>query len=197
MKILYQAMGSYQTNCYIVSNNAEEIIIDPGYKALNWVMKNVQNPVAILNTHGHSDHIWSNKALQDTLNIPLYCPKDDLFMLMNDFDNEGYPLSKADIEVDKNQIFSLAGLEVEYMHFPGHSPGCSAIKIGEVLFSGDFIFKGSIGRVDFPFSSPKDMKKSINHFLTIKEELTIYPGHGPKTTVKTEQKTIHQWLNVL
>ncbi len=197
MKILSQAMGPYQTNCYIISNNEQEIIIDPGYKAFDWVMKNVKNPIAILNTHGHSDHIWSNKVLQESLDIPLYCPKDDLFMLLNDFDNEGYPTSKADIEVDKNEKFILADLEVQYMHFPGHTPGCSAIKIEKAFFSGDFIFKGSIGRVDFPFSSALDMKKSIKDFMKIKENMIIYPGHGPTTTVKEEQKIIHQWLNIL
>ncbi len=197
MKVLCQAMGPYQTNCYIVSHNEEEIIIDPGTGAVEWIIKNVKNPMAILNTHGHSDHIWSNKALKDALDIPIYCPKDDTFMLMNDFDNEGYPLSTPDVEVQTEEIFSLAGLDVQYLHFPGHTPGCSVIKIENILFSGDFIFKDSIGRVDFPFSSPKDMKKSIKRFLTIKEDMTVYCGHGPSTTISAEQKIIHQWLDIL
>lgn len=197
MKILCKPMGPYQTNCYIVSSNNKEIIIDPGTGAVKWVKDNVKNPIAILNTHGHSDHIWSNSDLQKSFNIPIYCPKDDAFMLMNDFDNEGYSLSKPDIEVKSNETFLLSGFKIEYMDFPGHTPGCSAIKIGDALFSGDFIFKGSIGRVDFPFSSPKDMKKSINKFLKIKKDMTVYPGHGPKTTVKAEQKTIGRWLKQL
>lgn len=197
MKVLCQAMGPYQTNCYIVSHNGEEIIIDPGTRAEKWIMENVKNPVAILNTHGHSDHIWSNQAMKDTFNIPIYCPKDDAFMLMNDFDNEGYPLSTPDIEVEGEEIFSMADLNIQYLHFPGHTPGCSAIKIENSMFSGDFIFQGSIGRVDFPFSSPADMKNSIKQFLTIEEDMVIYPGHGPSTTVKDEQKIIHQWLEIL
>jgi len=197
MKILCKPMGPYQTNCYIVSNNGQEIIIDPGMGAVSWVKANVKNPLVILNTHGHSDHIWSNKALQEAFGIPLYCPTGDVFLLENDFENEGYALSKPDVKVNDKKPFSFADLNIQYFHFPGHTPGCSAIKIGKAFFTGDFIFKGSIGRVDFPFSSPKDMKMSIKQFLNIKEDMTIYPGHGATTTVKAEQRIIGQWLKIL
>lgn len=197
MKILCQAMGPYQTNCYIIANNGQEIIIDPGTDSVEWVKANVKTPVAILNTHGHSDHIWSNKILQQLFKIPLYCPEDDTFMLTNDFDNEGYELSIPDIEVKDEDIFTIAGLNIKFLHFPGHTPGCSAIQVGTILFSGDFIFKDSIGRVDFPFSSPEDMKKSIERFMYIDEDMVVYPGHGPNTTVKKEQRTLPNWLRYL
>lgn len=197
MQILCQPLGPYQTNCYIVSHKGRDIIIDPGVDALKWVMSKVKNPLAILNTHGHSDHIWSNKILRDVFSIPIYCPQDDSFMLINDFDNEGYSLCSPDIEIIKNEFFNLAGVNIQYLHFPGHTPGCSAIIIEKAFFSGDFIFKGSIGSVDFPFSSPNDMKNSIEDFLALKEEMTVYPGHGFTTTIRTEQKTIGQGLKVL
>lgn len=197
MKVLCQAMGPYQTNCYIIVNNGQEIIVDPGMGALEWIKANVKNPAAILNTHGHSDHIWSNKALQQLFKVPLYCPKDDAFMLMNDFDHEGYALSTPDVEVDAEQSFKLAGLSINFLHFPGHTPGCSAIQVGKAFFSGDFIFKGSIGRVDFVFGSPKDMRKSIERFMRIKEDMIIYPGHGQSTTIKAEQRTLPNWLRHL
>lgn len=197
MKVLCQAMGPYQTNCYIIVNNGQEIIIDPGMGALEWIKANVKNPAAILNTHGHSDHIWSNKALQQLFKVSLYCPKDDAFMLMNDFDHEGYALSTPDVEVDAEQSFKLAGLSIKFLHFPGHTPGCSAIQVGKAFFSGDFIFKGSIGRVDFVFGSPNDMRKSIERFMRIKEDMIIYPGHGQSTTIKAEQRTLPNWLRHL
>lgn len=197
MKVLRKVTGPYQENSFIVSLDGKELIIDPGHGCVQWVLKNVKNPVGILNTHGHSDHIWSNKVLQEELNIPIYCPTGDCFMLMNDFDREGYALSKADFEVAEDEAVLISGIKVEFLHFPGHTPGSSAIKIENSFFSGDFIFKGSIGRTDFPFSSPKDMKKSINKFLKLKEDLTIYPGHGPNTTVKNEQKTIKSFLKFL
>ncbi|HIP31040.1 MAG TPA: MBL fold metallo-hydrolase, partial [Sulfurospirillum arcachonense] len=84
MTIKYQPMGAYQTNCYIVEVEGKEFIIDPGMDATDWVLKNTTNPVAILNTHGHFDHVWSNKELKEKLNIPIYVPKDDEFMLKDD-----------------------------------------------------------------------------------------------------------------
>lgn len=197
LKVLSQAMGPYQTNCYIVVNSGKEIIIDPGMGAFEWIKTHVKSPVAILNTHGHSDHIWSNKVVQEFFNIPLFCPIDDAFMLINDFEKEGYELSTPNIKVKDSECFNIAGLDVHFLHFPGHTPGCSAIQIGKTFFSGDFIFKGSIGRVDFPFSSPKEMYKSIEKFLKIKEDFVIYPGHGPSTTVKAEQCTLQHRLKYL
>lgn len=197
MQIKHRAMGSYQTNCFIVSNNGQQLIIDPGMDAVEWVKENVTNPVAILNTHGHFDHVWSNNALQKELDIPVFCPKADTFMLITDPYNLGMVPSSADVEVEGDEAYELAGLKVQYLHFPGHTPGCSAIMIEDAFFSGDFIFKGSIGRVDFPFSSPEAMKESIKRFLQIKEDMTVYPGHGSFTTVKEEQKFLPRWLQMI
>lgn len=197
MKVLRNIVGPYQENSYIVSCDGKELIIDPGQGCVDWVLKNVKNPLAILNTHGHSDHIWSNKILHEKLNIPIYCPKGDSFMLVNDYDKEGYALCKADFEVKEDEEVTLNGIKIKFLSFPGHTPGSSMIKIGKALFSGDFIFKGSIGRTDFPFSSARQMKNSINRFLKMKEDLTIYPGHGPSTSVKNEQKTIASFLRYL
>jgi glyoxylase-like metal-dependent hydrolase (beta-lactamase superfamily II) len=191
VNIKYEPMGMYQTNCYIVEVNGKEFIIDPGMDATDWVLKNTKNPVAILNTHGHFDHVWSNK------DIPIYVPKDDEFMLKDDPFGQGTPSSQADILVVGDQEFDIEGVMVKFLHFPGHTPGCSAILIGDTLFSGDFVFKGSIGRVDFPYSSPADMKESIEKFLHVQEDWTIYTGHGEPTTVQSEQRTLPMWLNMI
>ena len=134
-------MGSYQTNCYIVDNEGKQIIIDPGMGATSWVIKNVTNPVAILNTHGHFDHVWSNHELKEKFDIPIYCPKDDVFMLNADTYGLGLTPSSADVEVKGDENFELAGLKVEFLHFPGHTPGCSAVKIKDAIFSGDLYLK--------------------------------------------------------
>ena len=190
-------MGSYQTNCYIVSKNGKELIIDPGMGATSWVIESVKNPVAILNTHGHFDHVWSNAELKEKLNIPIYCPKDDNFMLKDDPFSQGTPKSKADVMPNGDVEFNIDGFKVKFIHFAGHTPGCSVIEIGDNWFSGDFIFENSIGRVDFPYSSADDMKKSIKKFLNIKYEKKVYTGHGNPTTIKTEQSRIGAWLNYL
>ncbi len=190
-------MGMYQTNCYIVEVDGKEFIIDPGVGATDWVVKNTKNPVAILNTHGHFDHVWSNKEVKEKLNVPIYVPIDDEFMLKDDPFGQGTPPSQADTLVVGDQEFDIDGVRVKYIHFPGHTPGCSAILIGDTLFSGDFIFKGSIGRVDFPYSNPDDMRQSIEKFLHVTEDWQVLSGHGEPTTVKAEQRSLPMWLNMI
>ncbi len=197
MNIKMKPMGSYQTNCYIVTVNNRDLIIDPGQNATDWVMKNLKNPIAILNTHGHFDHVWSNQELKEKLKIPIYVPKDDAFMLKNDPFAQGTPPSQPDYEVIGDAKINLNGIDIQYIHFPGHTPGNSAIVIGDSMFSGDFIFENSIGRVDFPYSSPSDMKKSIKKFLEIKYNKNVYPGHGNSTTIKREQSRVGNWLNYI
>jgi glyoxylase-like metal-dependent hydrolase (beta-lactamase superfamily II) len=197
MQIKSASMGVYQTNCYIVTIDGKNLIIDPGVDATSWVLDNITNPLAILNTHGHFDHVWSNSELKQKLNIPIYCPKDDCFMLSDDPFSQGTPQSKADIEVEHNQEINLDGIEIKFLYFPGHTPGCSAIAIKDSLFSGDFIFQGSIGRVDFPYSNPSDMKKSIKKVLDFKQDYIIYPGHGNKTKLSKERNSLKAWLNYI
>ncbi len=195
MKIKFEPMGAYQTNCYIITINNRDIIIDPGIGATEWVLKNVKNPIAILNTHGHFDHVWSNGELQRELKIALYTPKDDAFMLQNDPFNQGTPPSQPDILVNGDEEFNIDGIKIKYRHFAGHTRGNSIIEIDDIWLSGDFLFNGSIGRWDFPYSSAEDMVKSLEKAMKIEEDFTLYTGHGVPTTLKQEQKTMPQWIN--
>ncbi|MCG3661218.1 MBL fold metallo-hydrolase [Aliarcobacter butzleri] len=193
MEIKLHPMGDYQTNCYIVTINNKDIIIDPGVGALSWIEANAKNPIAVLNTHGHFDHVWSNQIVKETFDIKLYTPKDDSFMLTLNPYNMGMPPSYADVLVNPDEEIELEGIKVKFHHFPGHTPGCSVIEIENSLFSGDFIFKGTIGRFDFPNSDAKLMKQSINKILTWKNNFHVYPGHGDKTTLQNEIETLKQW----
>ncbi len=184
--MLVKPCGDYQTNCYIY----KDIIIDPGVNATSWVSKNVTNPKAILLTHGHFDHVWSVSELQKKYKIPVYIHKNDEFMLSEDIFNIGVPKAKADVLISKDETIDINGVNVSFQYFPGHTPGCMTIEIDEYMFSGDFIFNGSIGRVDFPYSSPSDMKKSFDKFLKINDDKIVLPGHGDKTTIKKEQENI-------
>jgi hydroxyacylglutathione hydrolase len=178
--------GEYQTNCYIY----KDIIIDPGVNATSWVSKNVKAPKAILLTHGHFDHVWSVAELKKKYNIPVYIHKDDEFMLSEDIFNIGVPKAKADVLITKDETIKIDDIEVTFKHFPGHTPGCMTIEIDEFMFSGDFIFNGSIGRVDFPYSSASEMKKSFDKFLKLSYDKIVLPGHGDETTIKKEQINI-------
>ncbi len=197
MKIKVQPMGDYQTNCYIATVNGKDFIIDPGVNATKWVVDNVTNPIAILNTHGHFDHVWSNNELQKKLNIPLYTPKDDVMLLTASNWMPDLPPSKADFEVKPNAELDFDGIKVKFHHFPGHCPGCSMIEIEDAIFSGDFIFERSIGRCDFPYSSASDMKDSLLRFKELDFDKTMYPGHGGTTTVKQEQQYTDYWIGNL
>ncbi|MBU1217463.1 MBL fold metallo-hydrolase [bacterium] len=194
MQIKVQPMGPYQTNCYIATIDGKDFIIDPGVNATEWVLKNVTNPVAILNTHGHFDHVWSNDELQKKLHIPLYTPKGDVMLLSESSWMPDLPPSKPDYEVEDDAELEIAGVKVKFRHFPGHCPGCSTIEIGDVMFSGDFIFERSIGRCDFPYSSPQDMKKSLQKFKALNFDKIVYPGHGNATTIKQEQQYADYWI---
>ncbi|PNV83762.1 MAG: MBL fold metallo-hydrolase [Sulfurimonas sp.] len=194
MKIKVKAMGDYQTNCYIVTAQGKDFIIDPGIGATDCVVQNVTNPVAILNTHGHFDHVWSNAELQKKLKIPLYTPKEDVMLLSGSSWSPDLPPSKPDVEVEPNQEFDFNGVKIKFRHFPGHTPGCSTIEIEDAMFSGDFIFERSIGRTDFPYSSPQQMRESLKEFKKITYDKTIYPGHGGTTTIRQEQQYSDYWI---
>jgi len=194
MEIKIQPMGATQTNCYIVTVEGKDFIIDPGMGATKWVVDNVTNPVAILNTHGHFDHVWSNQEVQDALKVPIYCPKSDVFMLAKCPLGQSVPPSDADYAVKGDELLTLEGVKIQFKHFPGHSPGCSIIQIEDIWLSGDFLFQQSIGRWDFPFSSGEDMVKSLEKAMRFEGDYTIYPGHGLSTTLKAEQKVMEYWV---
>jgi glyoxylase-like metal-dependent hydrolase (beta-lactamase superfamily II) len=187
-------MGNTQTNCYIVTIEGKDFIIDPGMGATQWVLDNTTHPVAILNTHGHFDHVWSNAALQKTLNVPLYCPKGDSFMLIKCPLGQATPPSTPQYEVVGDETLTIEGIDIKYRLFAGHTPGCSIIQIKDVWFSGDFLFEQSIGRWDFPFSDANAMVKSLEKAIKIEGDYTVYPGHGLSTTLKAEQKVMPYWI---
>ena len=193
MEILVRPCGDFYTNCYIVDR---KIIIDPGVGAFDFVEEHVKDPIAIINTHGHFDHIWDNKKIKEYFNIPIFIHKNDAFMLEKDPFGYNPPPVKADVLLDEG-VYKIGDYDVLIRHFPGHTPGSITIEIGDEMFSGDFIFDGSIGRVDFPYSDSKQMKESIKKFLEIPYDKRILPGHGPTTTIKKAKKFLPMWLDYI
>lgn len=126
-----KAFGVYETNCYIVQTPRGELVIDPGIGSSEWVLANVKNPLAILITHGHFDHIFDTAKLHENLkSTPIYCPSEDAFMMKSDCFDTGLTPCVPSVEVPckkGREDFSIDGICFSYLHFPGHTPGCSIV----------------------------------------------------------------------
>ncbi|MCV6608691.1 MAG: MBL fold metallo-hydrolase [Campylobacterales bacterium] len=198
MNIYGKPCGELHTNCYILEKNGKSLIIDPGVDSFQWIQENAKNPIAILNTHGHFDHVWSNKVVKEHYSIPVYIRKEDASWLESCPLGRGTPPCQADVIIENEEKIQLEDFEFWFFHAPGHTPGSTAIIFDEAIFSGDFIFDRSIGRVDFPFSNPDDMKKSIERFITtFKKDLPIYSGHGNPTSVEQAKEFLPSWLKFI
>ncbi|CAD7286685.1 MBL fold metallo-hydrolase [Campylobacter suis] len=193
MEILSKAFGAYSTNCYIVNLGGKQAVIDPGDGAFGWVMQNAKNLKAIICTHGHFDHIYDVCEIKKASLAPIFIHRDDAFMLENDIFNEGYHVCKPDFAVDEG-AYECEGFSFEFMHFTGHTPGCSMVRFEDVVFSGDFLFKDSIGRWDFPYSNKNDMIKSLEKAMKLQGDFRILPGHGGETSLQRERQNFTSWL---
>lgn len=194
-------LGAVGTNCLLVMNKEtkEMLIIDPGDDPPainNAVTRFGGNPVAILLTHGHYDHIMAVEALRDLFDTPVYAHRAEqeilksLSLNMSGSWMKGYTTS-ADHLLADGQKLSLAGTDIVVWHTPGHTKGscCYYFPEEQVLLSGDTLFAGSVGRMDFPTGSGAQMKASISRLLNdLPEETEVYPGHGETTTIGYEKR---------
>lgn len=194
-------LGSVSTNCYLLKNKqtGEVLIIDPAdnSEVISSKIKEMQaEPVAILLTHGHYDHILAVEDIRKKYQIPVYaCEKEAGTLLDPSINLSGYGNRvcslKADILLTDLQVFDVAGFSVQMIHTPGHTEGscCYYLKDEEILFSGDTLFYGSVGRTDFPGSSTAKIVESL-HRLTdsLPEETEVYPGHEMSTTIGYEKR---------
>ncbi len=196
MQILKKAFGEYATNCYILKGEQGDLVIDPGQGSFDWVMQNTGKIAAVLNTHGHFDHVYDDAKLQ-RMGAKIYIHEEDAFMLRAD-PFETMPESiEADVLIKgQEQSLEIAGFNVKFSLFAGHTPGSCMIEVDGVIFSGDVIFKGSIGRWDFPFSSGAQMRESLHKILQIKGDFTLYPGHGPNTSLAAERQNLKYFLQL-
>ena len=195
MKIKTFVLGVMQTNCYIVSNDENHcMIIDPGAqgkKVAKYLEENELVLDAILLTHGHFDHIGAVDYLYDKYHCPIYIHHEDIEMLTNSRLNLSYlekPFSLSAPVTPASEHMEISGFKICWFHLPGHCPGSSMIYLEDenVIFSGDVLFNGSIGRFDFPNSSKYDTLTSIEKIKTFNFDATLYPGHGPSSTLKSE-----------
>ena len=200
-QIEWMVLGMVSTNTYLVKNQdtGELLIIDPADAAGRIQEKIGQmegRPVAILLTHGHFDHMLAAEALRSAYDIPVYACIQEKDLLKN----ARYNLSaswasphvmEADRYLADGETFREAGFEIRLLHTPGHTEGSCCYYLPEeaVLFSGDTLFAGSVGRTDFPTSSGADMRKSLQRLLSeLPADTRVCPGHGEETTIAYEKR---------
>jgi len=195
----------FDENTYLVwlPGNREAVVIDPGLEPdliLDALREEDLTPVALLNTHGHADHIGGNAALKQAFpQAPLIIGAGDENMLTDAEANLsapfGMPITSpaADRTVAEGDVVETAGLRFEVREIPGHSPG-HVVFLWQgpppLVFGGDVLFRGSIGRYDFPGGDGRLLLSGIRRKLfTLPPGTVVYPGHGPVTTVGHEQQT--------
>lgn len=208
MIIKHLVLGFSENNCYVLrqdSTSHECIILDTGLHVqplMDFIQDKRLNPVALICTHGHVDHIAGIPAIREAFpGIEVAIHKNDSEMLTNSELNLSSWIDRkvstdpADVIIESERTMSFAGLEFEVIETPGHTFGgvCFYFKKDNVLFSGDTLFAGSVGRTDF---AGNDQQKCFEQLIenirkkifTLPEETKVYPGHGSVTSVRNEKQ---------
>jgi glyoxylase-like metal-dependent hydrolase (beta-lactamase superfamily II) len=208
--------GSWAANCYVVATaaGAECVVVDPGQDAASGIANIIREhrlkPVAVLLTHGHVDHMWSVTPVAGTYDATAWIHPMDRHLLsdpMAGISRESaqlllggrYEFTEPDevAELADGQRLELAGLEVVVDHTPGHTEGSVTFRtpytrddVSEVMFSGDLLFAGSIGRTDLPGGDHGTMLETLRHkVLPLPDDIVVLPGHGEQTSIGRERAT--------
>ena len=201
MKVESIVLGSIGTNCYIVTNEEtkECFAVDMAecpQEYVNYIKINGLEMKALFLTHGHFDHIMGIDDFLKAFPVPVYAGEDELPVIEDDRLNVScmygpkYAFHGAQ-PVRDGQVIECAGIEVDVLHTPGHTPGgcCYYIASEHVLISGDTLFQQSIGRTDFPGGSMSDLVRAVKEKLMIlPEDTVVYPGHMGTTTIADEKR---------
>lgn len=196
MEIKTLTIGNIAVNCYLLLSETAAVVIDPGFasdEALDF-LKNAQSKERlIILTHAHYDHIGYALELSRQTNTKIAIGKFDNEALLNSYVNlavmfhtELEPFS-ADLLLKDGDGFAVGDIEFKVIHTPGHTVGSVSLLVDNVLFSGDTLFKESIGRTDFLGGSFGEIEKSIKKLYTLPEDTIVMAGHGENTTIGYEK----------
>ncbi|MDD2585305.1 MAG: MBL fold metallo-hydrolase [Syntrophomonadaceae bacterium] len=194
-------ISTMMVNCYILGceETREAAVIDPGGnpRAILQVLEE-ENLEAkyIINTHGHIDHIGGNRSVKEATGAKILVHEKDAKMLINAVSNFSFLMGNkvtsppADEFIKEGDTIKIGNtIELEVIEVPGHSPGSVALKTDDMIFAGDALFMGSIGRTDFPGCSHKQLITNIKEkLLCYDDRVAVYPGHGPATSIGFEKE---------
>lgn len=190
--------GRWRENCYVVHEDGQRdaVVIDPG-AAIDEIQACIAEEAleigAILLTHGHFDHIGAVSALRRLHGVDCLVHPDDqklvrranLYRAIFDADEPIEIPSVEPLPIGQSS-FGIAGLDIEAIHTPGHTPGGVCFRIGDDLFSGDTFHRGRTGRVDLPGGDAAELARSIKRLGRLAPGIRVYPGHGAETTIGAE-----------
>lgn len=201
MGIQWLVVGPLQTNCYVVSCEATGLcaIIDPGGDA-HRILRTIRNKgfevAYIINTHGHFDHTAANGAVKAATGAELLIHRADAPLLLEASRNAafwGFEVEDSpppDGFLEEGDIVRIGEVTLRVLHTPGHTPGGICLWTDQLVFVGDTLFAGSIGRTDFPGGDYHQLLASIRYkLIPLGDDVVVYPGHGPETTIGHERRT--------
>lgn len=182
--------GPLGANCYLLASGGVRLLLDPGgdAPALAHACRQLGGaPTAILLTHGHFDHVGGVAGLTGLFpGLPVYIHPGDVQAAPSQFSWTGVP---GWLPLSDNQKLSFGDIQLEVIHTPGHSPGSVTFRQGDALFTGDTLFRGSAGRVDFSGGDSRALLASLARLGSLKGDLRVYPGHDAPTTLDQERRT--------
>ena len=192
-------LGNFAVNSYLIHDASTKkcIIIDPGqepFPVIQYIENHQLQPLFVVNTHGHIDHIEGNGELCDHFSIQVMIGEGDAPMLTDPKKNlshfHGTPVyspAAGGILHDGDQL-DIGESKIRIMETPGHSPGSISLLFDDSIICGDVLFSGSIGRTDFPGASYDTLMRTLHEkLLKLPDDTVVYPGHGPKTTIADER----------
>jgi glyoxylase-like metal-dependent hydrolase (beta-lactamase superfamily II) len=204
LKIDIIEVGDFITNCYLVHDNGLGVVIDPGDdsgRIVDLINKAKIKIEKIILTHGHIDHIRAVPEIKQTTGAPVLIHPHDAGMLteakanLSYYHDTAFSTEPADGMLNENDTFDIGKYQFKVIHTPGHTPGGISFYTDGIIFTGDALFWGSIGRTDFPGSSHESLITAITEkLLILPDDTKIYPGHGPQTTIGYE-RTTNPWLS--
>jgi len=193
-------VGPFQENTYLLADEQtrDAVLVDPGDEAARLITALASDGLvlrALWITHAHVDHVGAVAAVKREFDVPVYLHPADRPLYDHAADQGrvyGIRMETPpppDHELTEGDTMTVGGLSFRVMHVPGHAPGHVAFVGHGVVFGGDCLFAGSIGRTDLPLSEPRALQRSLERLSALPPETIVYPGHGPATTIGEENRT--------